>query len=576
MRPLGLVFLCCCAAPVLAAPPTSATLLPPSTLQHVRVADFAKGIANFQRSDVGQLFADAALTDLVRELTGSMDGLGLGITLASMKAAAGGEASWSIVPVGPKTLAHLFTLDVTGKATEARKLLDDVAARMKKLGYAGKSQNVAGVPAEVWTGPKGEVRVVLLHADLLVCADQVGAVEDVVTRWQSGSKGGLSEAKVFVAARSRVEKHAKGPGDLFLFVDPLTLAQAQRLANALPPRTRDPIAIFKAEGFDAIQGIATIVNFATAPYEALFHVAIHAPPPYHKAMRSLRLLPTRDFTVPTWVSGEVGEWGTFSFDHDNAFVTVGPLIDQLLLRQKPGTFDRIMADLRDEKHGPRVDVRKEVLGRLSHRLTVITDTDPKTEGTLVAAEVKESAAVARALERLFAGEEDTKRRQVGRWELWEFPPRRAKGKTSTDFPGGLPPTEGVSVANGMVYFATNVRLLEKVLTQEGGGLARTQDCARVTKELERMVPAEVVMRWFARPDRTLRGGYETLRQGEGFASNSPAALLMQLVLRGVKGEGLDRKKLPAFEKLTGHLGPAGMYLVTSEEGWVLTGFTLKK
>jgi hypothetical protein len=84
LRALALALICCQVA--LAGPPPSASLLPPSTRQHVCAPDLASWTRNWERTTFARLFADPALAAVVAQATRSVDGLGLEVSLTERRA----------------------------------------------------------------------------------------------------------------------------------------------------------------------------------------------------------------------------------------------------------------------------------------------------------------------------------------------------------------------------------------------------------------------------------------------------------------------------------------------------------
>ena len=83
------------------------------------------------------------------------------------------------------------------------------------------------------------------------------------------------------------------------------------------------------------------------------------------------------------------------------------------------------------------------------------------------------------------------------------------------------------------------------------------------------------MHTFTRPEMDYRVAYEALRSNKLSESKSVYALLLAQMIGTGDAIVTDLRKLPEFEKLAPYLGPAGMYLVSGKDGWVLNGFSLR-
>ena len=87
----------------------------------------------------------------------------------------------------------------------------------------------------------------------------------------------------------------------------------------------------------------------------------------------LKTLPGDNFAPPDWVPGDVTQFNTLYLDIDTAFKNFGPLFDAYYGEGDAGTFDDIIKGLRDDPNGPRLDVGKDIIGKLGKRVTLLAD-----------------------------------------------------------------------------------------------------------------------------------------------------------------------------------------------------------
>src|SRR5262249_41935462 len=111
-------------------------------------------------------------------------------------------------------------------------------------------------------------------------------------------KDSLAMLKAYQEVQRECKSRAKDRLDVFLFVEPFGLAQAQRVMFNQPAGRTDMVKVLKQEGFDAIQGVGGAVTFGVEPYQQLFHLVSYAPKPHRKAMQMMRFLPGKEFAVP--------------------------------------------------------------------------------------------------------------------------------------------------------------------------------------------------------------------------------------------------------------------------------------
>lgn len=571
-RWLLLVALLCWSGQAAAAPPLE-DLLPRATRQFVSVPDAARLRDAWRKTGYAALLArDDVKPTVDRTVRDGVDGLGLGVSVTDLRAAAGGPAGWAVLPSDANGRVRLFALDTTGKKAAGERLLASVAARLKKLGYTPASRVVAGVPVEVWTGPAGESRALALHDGLLIACDRVAALEDVIQRWKNRGADGLAGHPPFRDVWERGRAGAKEPFDLLLYFDPLLLAWESRRA-AKPAPARDRVKIAKAEGFDAFKAVGGGVRFAAGPFEVTYRFAVHAPPPYRRAMRMINLRPGKDYTPPDWVPTRARLVGTLYGDVGQAFRHVGSLVDAALVPGLRGAFAMILQNLKEDTEGPRVDVEKEIIAPLGRRLTVLSvATSAGGPGELVLAmEARDTAGPAAALRKLFDSDREIKRHTMAAGVvLWETPLSVGRKKT----PGAKPLKLCLCAARGHLFASSDREALELVLRTTNGGARDDADYKRVVAELDKVAPKDAALRWFTRPDFDLGTAYESVRRGEADASSSLYAYaLSQLLAPTAAVPGRD--KLPPFDKIQPSLGPSGLWVSNSETGWLVGGFSLK-
>ena len=120
------------------------------------------------------------------------------------------------------------------------------------------------------------------------------------------------------------------------------------------------------------------------------------------------------------------------------------------------------------------------------------------------------------------------------------------------------PNWGISVSEGHLMIATDVRLLERVLRGVGDG--ETLADSPAYKRVARSFPAKTAYISFSRPDVGLKALFEMLKSGT------------EQFFPGV--EGLDFSHLPDADVLKKYLPPAGGYMEKDARGFKITHFSL--
>jgi hypothetical protein len=176
-----------------AAPPASADLLPSTTKQHLSIA-VPRFTANWERTQFARLANDPKLKPFVEELSRQLtDPLGLGVSWDDLSAAASGEASWALVSPAAGQVAHVFTLDATGKGAQVKALLDRMTKHLKQQGYTA-TQPGNGVTLHERQGDAGKPDRVahVLKQDLLIVSDNIKILNDILGRWAENAKDRLA------------------------------------------------------------------------------------------------------------------------------------------------------------------------------------------------------------------------------------------------------------------------------------------------------------------------------------------------------------------------------------------------
>jgi hypothetical protein len=99
--------------------------------------------------------------------------------------------------------------------------------------------------------------------------------------------------------------------------------------------------------------------------------------------------------------------------------------------------------------------------------------------------------------------------------------------------------------------------------------------------LNKLVPGEHSLQTFSRMDEEYRAVYELIRQGRMPEAETMFGKLLNNILgdgkeAGVRHQRIDGSKMPDFETVRRYFGPAGMSLVSEENGWMVTGISLGK
>ena len=128
--------------------------------------------------------------------------------------------------------------------------------------------------------------------------------------------------------------------------------------------------------------------------------------------------------------------------------------------------------------------------------------------------------------------------------------------------------------------ASHIDFLVKIL-QGGKPLAEAIDYRIVDDALRKLTPSAYCVQSFSRTDEEYRPTYELIRLGKMPESETMFGRLLNVMFgAGKKGvvrkQKIDGSELPDYQVVRRHLGPAGLFVVTEDQGWYVLGFMLPK
>ena len=637
------------------------TLLPDTTKGFLSIPDWGRMEGDFNATQLGELAGDEIMRPFVEDLKRQIRQNGtrrlerLGVTLEEMRAIVGGEVTLAMVQPSETTAAALALVDVTGREDEARTLLGRMADSLTKQGgrrlRTATDSSVAVFELPRREGEKqGRQTASFLKGSLLCIGDDVKTVEEVLRATTAQRKNSLSSLPEFRESMARLDaaRGENGPAPhIRWFLEPFGYAECMRILD--PPKDKpqpDVLRALRRQGFTAIRGVSGHITFAANRYELVHRTMVYAPPApetktgdkYRLAARMLDFPNSDDLVPEGWVPRELATYTTWNWNLQKAFDACKPLVDELFSTPGDEILDSILADLRDARDGPRVDLERDLVGNLGGRVTLVTDyqtpVGPKSERWIAGVKTSASKTVATALEKSLKNEANVRRREVAGFTVWEVVEQQAARTESLvieiEVPGGrvrhadseveeyvafqpgksrfkqrgkrTPKQQqqqqrviqnvALTVAFDHLFVASHVDLLERVLKQAGAqqdagdgaktdGLGGAADFSRVADEMKSLGAGSVAAKFFSRSDEAMRINYELLRTNAMPKSQSILGkLLNEMFADGkpgtVRRARLDGSKLPPYDAVRRYLGPAGTFVVTEEDGWMVTGFMLAK
>jgi len=624
--------------------PPSEQIFPATTRAWLSVPDTRGLQERFDRTPYGQLVADPTMKAFVDGFREQLSKNGkqrlakLGLTLEDLGKVPGGEVAAAAIEATPGVLSTVLLVDTTGHEAEAKALVDRIAERL--LERKATKITVPNAPPQLTVyqlppeqdgradAPARDRRVAFALAPAaLVVGDDAVQVGQAFAVLAQGRQDSLATNPSFTTALGRCGKEIPATAaPIRWFIDPLGFAKAYEASN--PPREKrkgpDYVAILGRQGFDAVKGIGGVVAFDHAGHSLRHHTLVHAPAlpgrepfgpeRFDLAARMLRFPDTEGIVPPAWAPRELAGWTSLQWDLQTAFTSIETLFDDVV--GEKGTFDDVIASLKEDPDGPQIDLQKDMVAALGKRVTLLSHhVEPigtDSERMVIAIEAIDPQRVATTVAKTMAADSDMQKIQIGEHEAWELIDRSmAIPQIEVETPGGavahadrhegdddsahrrrqrlrekeekLLPHSAVTVAHGHLLIASHRDILERVLANPGGAdsLAAAADYKATAAELARLFPGKAAVRSFGREDETIKPTYELLRQGSMPKSKSVFGQL----LNGILGDGkpgtvreqkIDGSTLPEFESVRRYFGTTCLGMETTEEGWYMAGAALPR
>ncbi|MFL5339764.1 MAG: hypothetical protein ACJ8F7_06310 [Gemmataceae bacterium] len=565
------------------APPPPDQFLPNNTVAALMTTDAAGFVKAWEKTEFSALGREPLLQPFIQDVDAQWRrGLvlfdQLGLNWEDLKGMASGPAGVAVLRPAPDRVVLVGVVDTTGTGRARNLVVAKIARNVLRHGGTAKQQTVLKFPVTVFSLPApGSSHAVSLclytREDLLILADDISAVEAVLSRWDRGHDS-LADAKSYQEVRKRSAFADGRPVHLTLFADPAGMVEARHIWA--PPKKPGPdiLTMLGEEGFVGIQAVGATVRLNDGPFDQLARASVYAPPPYTRAMAAMNF-PNHQLAGPEpWVPADLARCVTFTWDTRDLLTAIGFLFDRVT--HKPGDFTAIVEALRDDPDGPRVDLQRQVLGRLTGKVTLVSDCPAEVpdrgERALLAFEARDDKGLADAVGRLLEGEEGVTRHPTkpAYWNI-AIKPTKLKGGTTTGRAN-----LAVAVSGGRLLVANQAGLLAKVLAGPAAPLAKSADFLAVDAQLRKLAPAESSFRIFARPAEVLRGPYVLTQSDRLGGAGGLTARLLRGGLHQLNVKP-DAGKLPPYDKVGRYLTPLGAAVVTApnHDGWDAVGFLLK-
>jgi hypothetical protein len=607
------------------------SLIPDTAAGALRVPDMPKfceawkttTLYSFIHDDAMKPFMDAQKAQAEKELLAA--DLKVGIKIRDLLEIASGEAAIAWLPFKDprRPFSVVVVADVRGLKAKATASIDQVDADLKQAGATRTDVTYGADTIRVYSLKQkpGQLKIeqvaITLNDDRLIASDRDSVVKsflDTVAGKSTVAK--LVDSADYTQIIKQIQDRpvAEGKGGILgleWFARPLSMAKIVKDAIGIDRgRQVDVLNLLERQGFDAVRAAGGRFTIAHADFDLLHHGFILAPPTtnepskYKLGARMLQFPNVANGSVPAWVGEQIASLTRLNWKMGDAFWASETLINDAFGDE---IFRDIFDGIRDDEDGPKIDMQKNVIPNLGEHLYLLTDNklpaDKTSERLLVAVEVINAAAIRDAVKRAMEVEPDaTLIDGVPGTEIY----RVLRTDEPTDFdaelfqdigldegpdPDAPPPLLNqwaITVINnangpgGYLVFSSHPELLVETATlmlkPPANGLAANAEIQTVMNQLKQIGGEEFAMKRVVRTNVSLRVKYMLLRQAKLRESDSLLASLFRRTFDDLKNEDedpLNAKKLPPFEQVEKYFRPAGTYVKTDKDGWVIDGFLLK-
>jgi hypothetical protein len=583
--------------PVRAATPPE-RVLPDSTIFLLKLNDTKNFREAFRNSQYGQLWNDPALKDfrddLVLKIQDATKPLKekIGVSLQELLELPQGAVTIAVLSREDSKVPIVAVLADAGEnqnklseiLNRSTKQAEDAGAKISQETFSGSTLHILQWPAtkekdeQDKEKAKGQEKdtppppVVWTQADhLFFFGSDVETVKDL-TAHRQGRDNSLAGNESFAKTQAKIDS-SKAQIVWFLDLSKLIKLVLKTTAKGNDGQAQQNEVLVQELGGNGLKSVGGCFTLGTSSYDSLSKTFFLAPKPTQGLLKIFSF-PTISLRPESWVPATVAGYQSMSWDLDNAYNAINELVNKF----QPGMLNILEQQLIGPNGGEPLSFQKDLFGPLGDRITLISDfkkpIKEDSQRMLLAVALEDSKGFQNTVTRLF--------------EIAQSAPRKREFQGTTiydlDLPnipnpnaGNIQPIKGsvsFAVAKDTFFVTTDTTLLEQVLRPGNAALAENAGFQAVAKE----IPERVSGMSYVRPDEQAKLSYDLIKSGQFDKAIRQAA--------GAAGRGprqlppLDKilpiEKLPDFSVFAKYLSIGGSYSVMDDDGFVMTGFTLRR
>lgn len=578
----------------------SERVLPDSTVFMFKINDVKQFREGFRGSHYGQLWNDPSMKDFRDDLTQKLKDATrpikekIGVDLGELME----------LPQGPLTVAVLgrddprFPLGIVvmadagankGKMTDVLKKLarqaEETGARASEETFNGLTLHILRVTPDEKPKAKDEkandappeLSASWAEADgtFYMCVGSPGGGVELLkdlTAHREGRDNALAANENFARTQNKVGSD-KAQAVWFLDFGRLIKLVLKANAKGNEAQAQQSEAQLQMLGINGLKSVGGSLSFGAGRFDTLTRTFFLAPKPTSGILKIFSFPPIRLRPEP-WVPATVASYQTFSWDLDNAFDAINELVNTF----QPGMLNILEGQLAGP-NGEPLSFQKDIFGPLGDRITLITDfkkpVKEDSQRMLLGVALEDAKAFQATFNRILelAGAAPAKREFQGT-TIYDFdfnvPNPNAAGAAPTMTKISL------AVAKNTLFITPQTSLLEQVLRPGNAPLEENASFQTLVKEM----PESASGMTFVRPEESARVFYDLIKSGQYekavqqmFGANARGPRPQQVPQLG---KVIANEKLPEFSELAKYLTLSGSYSLMEDDGFTMTGFTLKR
>jgi hypothetical protein len=578
-----------------AAPPER--ILPDTTVFMIKLIDAKAFRDAFRGSQYGQLWNDPALKDFRDELGQKLAEATkdlkekIGVSLSDLiQLPQGTLAVAGIVKEGAREEGAASGLPVDGvllaDAGENEKKMLEVLERATKQGEAAgakiSTESFNGLTihtiqfppraqekAEKDKKPLPDAPLIWTNSgSMFFIATDLGIIKDLAAH-RDGRENSLAATEAFTKTQAKTDS---AKSQVIWYLDVAKLVKVVIKANSKEADAQQTDVMVQELGVYGLKSIGGCLTLGgSGSYDSLSKTFVHAPRPVAGLLKVFSLPPIT-LRPESWVPATVASYQTVSFDLDNAFTALNEIANKF----QPGVLNMVEQGLVGPNGGQPLSFQNDVFGPLGDRITVITDfkkpIKEDSQRMLVAISLEDTKAFQNTLARLLelAGAAPQKREFQGT-TIYDFDvniPNQPVGA-----PQALNGPISMAIAKETLFLTSDTTLLEQILRPGNPTLADSASFQSVAKEY----PEKASGLSYVRPDESARLSYDLVKSGKFEKAIQQATAT---AARGAEvpklGKIIPGEKLPDFSVFAKYLSLGGGFSVMDEDGFTMTGFTLRR